>query len=820
MSNEEFLTKALNNTIINRRSFLKWSGALGGTAVLSGGLNYGLQLAKEKAVAEPAQQKTTRVFRSANTPECLHCALLVHVEDGKVTKVTGDPDFHIMACGRGTSRNRQLYSPHRIKYPMKRKGERGGDEWEQISWDEALDTIAERLQTIRAESGNEAVMAIGGTGNWAILSTGILGMFDAFWNRFGGTTPLISQLCCASVTEGFNAMFGGGRTEFRDELVHSKYFIAWGNNPAVSNQGYFKNILEAREKHGARLVTIDPRLSETAALSDRWIQIRPGTDAALALGMINVILSEELHDEPYLKAYSNAPFLVRLGNDGYDLDANAPAWQPGESLPVDLQQLQLLADAPAEEGAKPTFYVWDPASGQAVDANTPGIDPALSGSYEIDGVLYQPVHAWMEAIAARYTPTVVSQITGAPANAIASLAREYAGAKPAAIIQNMAGAQRTDNGTLTVWSQLYLASLTGNIGVLGGGVNDNGGVLQYVGINPPVPLQQNPPIEGIPVTQLGQHILDGKPHPIRCLYIAGSGVLTQYPNTNKLIEAFKALEFVVVQDIFLTTTAKYADIVLPVTTIFEARDLIAGVRERHIQLMEKAVEPLFEARTDHWIMTQLAKRLGFGEDFDRPVDDLLRRVLEPTGVTLEQLEEGPVNPMPDPWVPFADMQFNTPSGRIEFFSTYLQGKGFAPLLEYQEPVEAPWAAPELAVKYPLQLVNRRDHNQVNSSFHHHDQLVEIWSGQVVQINPDDAARRGIADGDKVQVFNDRGVVEATAIVTKGIMPGVVSLTTGWGGVDERYTASKLSPDKYEPISMGHTLNSSMVEVAILTEATL
>src|SRR5690606_1885427 len=147
---------------------------------------------------------------------------------------------------------------------------------------------------------------------------------------FGGTTPLISQLCCASVTEGFNAMFGGGRTEFRDELVHSKYFIAWGNNPAVSNQGYVKTILHPREKHGARLVTIAPRLSETAALSDRWIQIRPGTDAALALGMINVILSEKLHDEPYLKAYSNAPFLVRLGNDGYDLDANAPAWQPGE----------------------------------------------------------------------------------------------------------------------------------------------------------------------------------------------------------------------------------------------------------------------------------------------------------------------------------------------------------------------------------------------------------------------------------------------------------------------------------------------------------
>jgi anaerobic selenocysteine-containing dehydrogenase len=228
--------------------------------------------------------------------------------------------------------------------------------------------------------------------------------------------------------------------------------------------------------------------------------------------------------------------------------------------------------------------------------------------------------------------------------------------------------------------------------------------------------------------------------------------------------------------------------------------------------MNQAIEPLFEARSDRFIVTELAKRLGFGEDFDKSDDDLIRRVLEPTGVTLEQLEEGPVNPMPDPWIPFADKRFNTPSGRIELFSTYLSRRGFDPILEYLHPVEAPWVDEELAERYPLQLINRKNHNHVNSSFHHHDYLTEIWASQVLQIHPEDARARVVEDGARIRVFNGRGSIEAMAHVTTGIMPGVVSVTTGWGGVDEKQTASILSPDKFEPISTGHTLNSSMVQV--------
>ncbi len=801
----------------SRRNFLKWSALVGGASALGGG---GLLLSRYPnggasagvSGAGAAAATGSRIVRTANTPECLHCALLAHVEDGRLVKVTGDPDFNILACARGISRIRQLYSPHRLKYPMRRAGRRGEDRWERISWEEALDTIAERYLRILEEDGNQAFLAFGGTGNWSSLSTGVRGLYSAFWNRFGGNTPIISQLCCASVTSGFNAVFGGGRSEFRDEWVHSRFFLAWGNNPAVSNQGYMKNLFQAREEHGARLITIDPRLSETAALSDRWIQIRPGTDAAYALGMVKVLLDEGLFDEEYVRRFTNAPFLVRLGERGYDLQSASRAWPAGgETLPLDLRDLQLLTDGGSGPGS---FVVWDELGGRPVAPDTPGIRPALRGSYEIGGVRYQPVFEWMRAVAARYTPEVVHRITGAPADSVAPVTREYAAVKPAAIIQNMAGAQRTDHGTLTVIGHLYLASLTGNVGMLGGGVNDNGGYLRQGGnINYPVPVQRNEPIAGIPATKLGEYLVERKPHPIRAIHVAGSGVLTQYPNTRKIIAGLDNIDLMVVQDIFMTTTARYADFVLPVTTLFETRNLLAGVRSRYIQLMQQAIEPLFESRSDRWILTELARRLGFGDDFDKPDDELLRHVLEPTGVSLEQLEEGPVNPMPDPWIPFADKKFDTPSGRIEFFSTYLQERGFDPLLEYLHPVEAPWVDETRAARYPLQLINRKNHNHVNSSFHHHDYLTEIWASQVLQIHPDDAEARGIEDGARIRVFNDRGEIEAQAQVTRGILRGVVSVTTGWGGVNEKQTASILSPDKYEPISLGHTLNSSMVEVA-------
>lgn len=793
----------------SRRSFMTWSAAFGGAAALTGAVGPGLH----RAVADEATtESSATIYRTANTPECLHCAMLVHVEDGQVTKVTADPDFNIRACARGLSRKNQLYSPHRLQHPMKRVGERGAGEWEQISWDEALDTIADKMRTIREESGNEAFLGVGGTGNWSSLSTGITGLFAAFWNRFGGSTPTVSSLCCPSVTQGFNAVLGGNRSEFRDEWVHSKYFIAWGNNPAVTNVGYFKNIVKAQKENGARLVTIDPRFSETAGFSDTWLPIRPGTDVALALAMINVMIDENLYDAEYLKTTTNAPFLVRLGESGIDLDKESENWRLDEPLPINLKDLELLFDPAQDEEGQPTFYVWDENEGRQVPAETEDITPALYGTYEIDGVRYQPVHEWMTAISRRYTPEAVEPLTGIQASATLSLTREYAAAKPAAIIQNMSGGQRTDTGTLFVISQIYLAALTGNIGVLGGGVNDNGGVTQYIPIGSPVPLQENPPIEPMPVTAIAEHLLEDKPHKIRMLHTAGTNFMTQYPDTNSMIEAFKRLEFIVVQDQFFTTTAKWADIVLPVTTIFESRNVIAGIRSRSIQLMEQAVEPLYESRSDHWILTELAKRLDFGEDFDKPVDDLIRNVLEPTGVTLEELEKGPVNVLPTPWIPFEDKEFATPSGRIEFFSTYLQEMGFEPLLDYKDPVEAPWVDEELAQKYPLMLVNRRHFNQVNSSFSHHEYMLEIFPGQVVQINTDDAKERGINDGDKVDVVNDRGEVEALAVVDHRILPGVVSLVTGWGITNEKENASLLTPSKLEPISLGQTLNSSMVEV--------
>ena len=379
----------------------------------------------------------------------------------------------------------------------------------------------------------------------------------------------------------------------------------------------------------------------------------------------------------------------------------------------------------------------------------------------------------------------------------------------------MAGAQRTDHGTLTVIGHLYLASLTGNVGMLGGGVNDNGGFLGQGGtINYPVPLQRNEPIDGIPATKLGEYLLERKPHPIRAIHVAGTGVLTQYPNTRKIIAGLDNVELVVVQDIFMTTTAPYAR--LRAAGDHHLRDpQSAG---RHPQPLHPA-----HAAGDRAALRGALRPL----DHDRAGEaSRLRRRLRQSrttrscGTSSNRPASASSSSRRAPSIRCRTRGSRLPTsastrsrGRIELFSLYLQGKGFAPLLEYEHPVEAPWVDETLAARYPLQLINRKNHNHVNSSFHHHDFLTEIWARQVLQIHPDDARHRGIEHGRRIRIFNDRGEIEAMAEVSRGIMRGVVSVTTGWGGVDEKQTASILSPDKYEPISLGHTLNSSMVEVA-------
>jgi anaerobic selenocysteine-containing dehydrogenase len=252
--------------------------------------------------------------------------------------------------------------------------------------------------------------------------------------------------------------------------------------------------------------------------------------------------------------------------------------------------------------------------------------------------------------------------------------------------------------------------------------------------------------------------------------------------------------------------------VLPVCTVFEETSLMAGIRSHYAQLMEKAVDPPGEAKSDVWIFTQLAKRLGFGEAFDKPIDRYIEACLDGSGITLEQLKKGPVKPVPTPYIPLKDGKFRTPIGKAMLFVQDWKNKQFSPIVKYYRPVESPKSSPELFNKYPLMAIQRRLYRTINSSFSTLPWIIEAHGDKPhIMIHPEDASARGIKNGDKTAVFNDRGEHKAIAIVTQHVKRGVVVLENGWweqqGG-----SSSHVTNDKPEPLGNGQSGNSTLVQL--------
>jgi anaerobic selenocysteine-containing dehydrogenase len=755
---------------MKRRTFLKAAGALGAAAAVGGGV----QVLSGPATAKAAGE--IKEVYSSCTMECLHCSLIAEVQDGKVINVKGNPKFNTQPCLRGLSRAQWLYSPDRILYPMKRVGERGSGQWERITWDEALDTIAAKINDVKAAAGPKGFLYIGGSGNFASLAANSV---RSFFSHLGGLTPTVGTLCCSAVTEAMNPMLGDRYYEFRDTLDQSRYIICWGNNPAVTNQGYYKKITAAVEA-GAKLVVIDPRFSETAAKAHEWYSIKPGTDTALAMGMLRVIITEKLYDEAFLLHKSGAPFLLKNG----------------EQVMVENKQ-----------------QVMDSATMQPVPYDTAGVKPVLSLPA---GGEFETVFDMIAREVAPFTPEETQRVTTVPAAAVIRMAREFAATKPAAIMQNMSGAQRTEFGTYTVASQLYLATFTGNWGIPGAGVNDTGGVNQLFKVPAPVAAATTPAIPPIPVTKFGEYILADKPHKIEMLWVGNGSLMTQYPNTNAVRKALMKIPFVVTANNVWASHTKYADIVLPATSLWECVDVLAATRSRYVQLLDKAVDPPGEAHSDAWMVAQLSKRFpGLAEKFDKTEEELCNNVLKPFGKTVADLRrEGPYRPFPENWVPWQDGVFKTPTKRFHLFVPGWKAKNFSPVVKYYQPKETPEGNPELAAKYPLQMVNRKITRTIHSSF---GGGTVPWLNEATQreqkvmVHPADAEARGIKDGDTVKVYNDRGELKVRAWVTEWMTQGIVSLENGWWE-REGGSSSTLTNDTPEALSNGHSLNNTLVQV--------
>ncbi len=585
---------------LDRRTLLKGMGAIGLAALSPNAFS----LANEN---KPIFNQKTRIklseyqtFQSTCAMECLHCNLTAFTHQGKLIKIEATEGFNVKCCLRGISRTKWVYHKDRLTTPLLRVGEKGKAEFKPISWNDALDLIEKNIRETIDKYGNEGLFISTHAGNMDSIKND---MGKAFFDYLGGSTKQAGSLCCSAVTAAMIPMVGLRYADTRDTVKDSRYILCWGNNPAVTMHAYFKNYNQAR-RNGARMVVIDPRFNETAAKADEWIPIIPGTDTALALGMIKLIIEENLTDKPFLRAHTGAVYLVD-------------------------EQQKLLRDSAND---KDSYLVFDTLTQQIVRHDTPNIVPALTHDELPNKINYTTVFEQIYLQAKPWTIEKTSKETDIPQETIIRLARDYATIKPAMIVQNMSGAQRTEFGAYVAASQFYLALLTGNIGKKGAGICDAGGVRQMAKFNPIIPPAPNvKPINPIPVAKVGEWIVNERPHPINFWWIMTMGVMTQLPNTNMVRKALKKVPFVVVADNLMSSTALYADLVLPVTTIFEDTSLMAGVRSQYVQLMEKAVEPPGEAKPDYWIFARLAERFGFGDVFNQPIEHYIDTCLAGAG---------------------------------------------------------------------------------------------------------------------------------------------------------------------------------------------
>ena len=727
------------------------------------------------------------------------CVLVAHIQNGVITQLDVDdrPDSpempQLRACVRGRSYLRRQYHPDRLLYPLKRTGQRGEGKFARISWDEALETIASQILRVKEKYGNSALFVPQGTGNQSLINA--TQAARRLLNLCGGSLQYHGSYSCSAANAATASIYGTLESgNQRQDWLNSKYILMWGWNPAEMRDGTNSEYyLKQARKNGARVVCIDPRHSMSAAsLADEWIPIRPGTDAAFLSAMAYIIITKERYDADFVRTHCT----------GFD----------ASQMPSGLEDQESYRD-----------YILGIRDG------TPK------------------------------TPKWAERITQVPAGTITRIAREYAGIKPGMLYQGW-GLQRRAYGESAILAGCALAAITGNVGVPGGWA---GGRAEIPGGKGPIwsllPIGENPVDAYIPVFSWTDAIVRGTEMTAEKDGILGAdrlesniklimGVATnilinQHGDINrtaKILADKSLVEFISVQDNFLTASARFADIVLPVCTQFETWGLNDGWKYgNEIILLPKLVEPPGECKSDYAIFSELADRLGLGEAFREGRDergwvewclDQQRESRFPDAPDLDHLvasNQGVVATQVDqPVVAFADFRrdpeahpLQTPSGKIELFSQALLNlhnpEEIPAVPKYIQEWESPFG-PE-ARKYPLQAIGHHSMQRVHSTHGNNDWLKEAFP-QRVFINTIDAQPRGIRNGDRVVVYNDRGRLELPCRLTDRIMPGVIDIPEGawWtpdqNGTDQGGCINVLTSSKPTPISFGNTQNTIMVQV--------
>ncbi len=665
-------------------------------------------------------------------PDC--CSLLINVDGGKGSRLRGDPSHPItrgFLCGKVARYLEREYSADRLLYPQKRTGPKGAGKFERISWDEALDTVAARLKEIAAEYGSEAILPYSYAGTMGLLNGG--GMDRRFFHRLGASR-LDRTICSSAGGAGLMATLGFRYGTEPEQFRQSKLIIAWGANILGTNVHLWPFIVEAR-RNGARFYTIDPVRNRTGRLSDKHFSIFPGSDLALALGLMHVIIGENLHDADYVANYT----------EGFDA---------------------------------------------------------------------------LKELAAKYPPERVEALTGIDRADVVSLAREYATTRPATIRLNY-GTQRSERGGTAVRAIAALPALIGSWRETGGGLQLstsqafrlNKDALEMAELQQRSPLGREARI--VNMSELGKALTALDHPPVQAMVVYNSNPAAIAPNQNLVLKGMCRDDlFTVVLEQFQTDTADHADILLPVTTFLEHTDLYLAYGHYYLQLARPALPAPGETKSNVEIFRLLAERIGFEDTcFQDSEDDMIRTLLNSDhpfvkGITLEQLDREhsvrlKISPQGQPFLPFAQGGFGTPSGKCEFH---------AEALDYRPPTESRLGAAEIRSKFPLEMISAKSHDSMNSTFGN-----QTWTHRQTStlfLNRADAEPRGIASGDRVRMFNSRGSCTLMAEVDGEVRSGVVCApSVRWNKLSpDGLNVNALTSDRLTDLGGGPTFYSCLVEV--------
>lgn len=669
--------------------------------------------------------ETVRVVCAHDCPDM--CSLLAEVEGDRVLRVRGDPEHPFtagFACAKVNRDAELVHSPERIQTPLRRIGAKGEGRFAPIGWDAALDEITGRWKRIITESGPLALLGYAYSAHQGQLNRGLmLGLFHAL-----GTSRLIAgTVCDTCCEEAWNMTVGPIGGADPETVEDSDLIVAWGADLVATNVHFWAKA-EAAQKRGVTIIVIDPRKSRTARLADRHLQLRIGTDAALALGVMHILARDGLVDREYVLEHT-------VGFDRLE----------AEVLP-------------------------------------------------------------------RFPPAGVAAITGLAEEDVEGIAAAY-GAAERSFIRLGEGMTRLARGGEALRAVALLPGLTGAYGRRGGGallLTAASCELNYGAVRKPSGPAETRLVNH---SRLGDALLNMTDPPLRGLFVAANNPAVTCPDAGKVRQGLlREGLFTVVHDPFLSVTARYADIVLPAATYLESEDLYRAYGTYWMQYAPAAVPPQGEAWSNFRLAQELAGRMGLGDAVfrmaPREVMAELFRAAKGRSATLDPKELRAGQPVR--YGGQDGQEFRTPSGKLEFYSEQLAAAGHAPMPDWQpDPDEERDAA-----RWPLRLLTAPGYFQAHTAYSGVDFLRRREGPPYCILHPEEVARRGLADGARVRLFNERGAVGLVLRVSDEVLPGVV-LVPGQRPDEETLsgTINLLCSDRYTDLGDGATYQSTFLDIA-------